>query len=99
MVCIWQIYWWFGYHHLDIIENFEDAVDYLSNNLYDFIFLGGKYCSEIAKFLADNTDNSNYASSIIIHTWDLVNAEKAVYLLPQAVCLPFDEQQFSTFDI
>lgn len=95
----------FGCHQLDIIENVKDAIKYLSDKLYDYIFLGGNLgkkngcCSDIAEFLSDNTDNFNYNVFIIIHTWDFVEADKMISLLPQALYLPYSEQRFNTFKI
>ena len=93
----------FGYHHLDIIENSKDAIIYLVNNLYDYIFLGGElgkndgYGFDIASFLAENSGNPNCNSELIIHTWNIVEADMMIKLLPQAKYLPFDESQYSAF--
>jgi len=93
----------FGYHHLDIIENSKDAIIYLVNNLYDYIFLGGElgkddgYGSDIAAFLAENDRNPNCNAELIIHTWNIVEADMMIKLLPQAKYLPFDESQYSAF--
>lgn len=95
----------FGHHQLDVIENTKDAIKYLSDNLYDYIFLGGNLgkdngsCSDLAEFLADNSDNFNWNSSIIIHTWDFVEVDKMMSLLPQAKYLPYNEQELSTLNI
>jgi len=93
----------FGYHHLDIIENSKDAVIYLNDSLYDYIFLGGELgkdagCgSDIAFFLAANSENPNYGAELIIHTWDILEAGAMIKLLPQAKYLPFNESQYSAF--
>lgn len=93
----------FGHHHLDIIENSKDGIAYLTENLYDYIFLGGDlgkdsgYGSDIAKFLAENEENHNCNSEIVVHTWDPIEAEAIIKLLPYAKYLPFNESQFSAF--
>jgi len=93
----------FGYHHLDITENSKDAITYLDDNLYDYIFLGGELGknvgsgSDIAVFLADNSENPNYNAELIIHTWNIVEAGTMIELLPQARYLPFNEAQYSAF--
>lgn len=94
----------FGHHHLHIIENTEDAIVYLNDNLYDYIFLGGDlgkhggYTSTIAEFLSQNPNNPNCNAEIIIHTWHAVEADDMIGLLPQAKYVPFSEAHFSTFD-
>ena len=95
----------FGHHNLDITENSSDAVRYLIENIYDFLFLGGelgKYggnCIDIAEFLCDNEDNPNNDSVIIIHSWDLSSVDRMVRLLPNAKYFPFSEVGFSTLNI
>ncbi len=95
----------FGYHNLDIIETSKGGIDYLKENLYDYIFLGGNLGKDggsgcdIAYYLDDEKSNPNTASVIIIHSWDLMAADKMIHLLPQAKYLPFDEKQLSTLSI
>jgi len=92
----------FGHQNLDITENSNDAVRYMIDNLYDYLFLGGKLgpyggngC-DVAEFLDHHKDNPNYGSMIIIHSWDIVSVDKMIKLLPEAKYFPFNEHRFST---
>jgi len=96
----------FGHQNLDIIENSSDAVIYMIDNIYDYLFLGGelgKYggnCFDVANFLYKHPDNPNYDSVIVIHSVDISSAGNMIKLLPSAHYLPFNEVSFSTiFDI
>lgn len=96
----------FGHQNLDITENSNDAVRYMIDNFYDYLFLGGELgqyggdCCDVAEFLVHHKDNPNYDSIIIIHSWDIASAGKMIKLLPEAKYFPFSESRFSTlFDI
>jgi len=96
----------FGHQNLDITENSSDAVRYMVDNIYDYLFLGGelgKYggnCFDVADFLYKHSDNPNSESMIIIHSLDISSAGSMIKLLPAARYLPFNEASFSTiFDI
>jgi len=95
----------FGYHHLDIIENVNDAISYLNDNLYDYIFLGGDLgkesgsCVDVAKYLVYNEANPNLLTNIIIHSWSVADANQMVRLLPHAQYLPYNEKQLSVLEI
>ena len=62
----------FGHHHLDIIESSDGAIDYLDDNLYNYIFLGGDLGEDngsgvdVAEYLVDNERNPNTFANIII---------------------------------
>ena len=92
----------FGHQNLDITENSNDAVRYMIENFYDYLFLAGelgKYggnCIDVAEFLVGHKDNPNYDSIIIIHSQDLASVGKMVRLLPEAKYYPFSEGRFST---
>jgi hypothetical protein len=92
----------FGHQNLDITENSGDAVRYMIDNIYDYIFLGGelgKYggnCCDVAEFLADHGENPNNGSNIIIHSWDIASVDRLIQLLPSAKYFPFNEVSFST---
>jgi len=92
----------FGHQNLDITENSNDAVRYMIENFYDYLFLAGelgKYggnCIDVAEFLVGHKGNPNYDSIIIIHSQELASATKLVKLLPEAKYFPFSEGQFST---
>jgi hypothetical protein len=96
----------FGHQNLDITETSNDAVRYINENFYDYLFLAGelgKYggnCIDVATFLGSHIDNPNYNSFIVIHSLDIASVAEMVKLLPEAKYLPFNERQFSTlFDI
>jgi len=96
----------FGHQNLDITESSSDAVRYMIENFYDYLFLAGelgKYggnCIDVAEFLVGHKDNPNYDSIIVIHSLDLASVTEMVKLLPEAKYFPFSEGQFSTlFDI
>jgi hypothetical protein len=95
----------FGRHNLDIIENSSDAIMYMTEKIYDYIFLDGNLGKDdtgykVAKFLAEEDDNSNNDAVIVIHSWNVSEVELMVKLLPQANYLPFNEAAFSsTFNI
>lgn len=91
----------FGRHNLDIIENSHDAVMYITEKIYDYIFLTGDLGEggsgkEVAKFLSEEYDNPNNDSIIIIHSWNVAEVESMVKLLPQSKYMPFNEAAFST---
>jgi len=96
----------FGHQNLDITENSNDAVRYMIENFYDYLFLAGELgsyggnCIDIAEFLVDHRDNPNYGSIIVIHSWDIASVDKMIKLLPEAKYFPFSESKFSSlFDI
>lgn len=96
----------FGHQNLDITENSNDAVRYMIDNIYDYLFLGGelgKYggnCADVAKFLCKHSDNPNCDSIIIIHGLDISSVGSIISLLPSALYIPFNEEHFSNrFDI
>lgn len=95
----------FGYHNLNIIETSKGGIEYLKENLYDYIFLGGELGedhgsgSDIAYYLDEEKSNPNTASKIIIHSWNLMEVDKMIHLLPQAKYVPFDEKKLSTLAI
>lgn len=93
----------FGHQNLDITESSNDAVRYMIENFYDYLFLAGelgKYggnCIDVAEFLIDHEDNPNHGSNIVIHSCDLASVVELIKLLPEAKYMPFSEGQFSTF--
>lgn len=92
----------FGHQNLDITESSSDAVRYITDNFYDYLFLGGelgKYggnCIDVASFLGHHTENPNYDSFIVIHSLDIASVSSMVKLLPEAKYVPFSESKFST---
>ncbi len=94
----------FGDNYLDIVETSAGANSYLSETVYDFIFLGGDLgpddsCFFVAKFLEANKNNPNNDSMVVIHTWNTSEALLMMQLLPKAVHYPFDEARYSVLRI
>ena len=95
----------FGYHRLDIAESSMEAMFYLKEKPYNYIFLGGelgKYggsCYEVVQFLVSNNNNFNMQSNIILHSWNAFEVDRILKLLPQIEYLPYDEVDFSVLDI
>jgi len=91
----------FGRHNLHIIENSADAILYLTDYVYDYIFLSGDLGDggsgyDVAEFLAVEDDNPNNDAIIIIHSWNVSVVDAMLKLLPKADYLPFNEAAFST---
>jgi len=92
----------FGNHHLDITENYKDAIFYLLSNTYDYIFLGGELGQgngsgyAVVRFLVSNPENPNNRSKIIVHSWDILEVEGIHGILPSAKHVPFNEAVYST---
>lgn len=94
----------FGYYTIDIAETSYKAIEYLKEKKYDIIFLGGElsagsYGSDVAEWLVKNLDNENSSSSVFIHTWNFVEIELIMRLLPYAWFVPFDEVAYNALNI
>jgi len=95
----------FGHHKLDIADNAKLAIDYLENEIYDYIFLGGELGEgngsgvDIATFLVGAVSNPNNYANIIIHSWNPIEALQMVDLLPKAKYEPFSEKTLSVLDL
>lgn len=94
----------FGHHNVDIAETSIGAIQKLHNKKYDIIFIGGElggggHGSDVSEWLSENSDNINFTSSVIVHTWNSVEADVSMKALPHAVFIPFDEAIYSTLDI
>ncbi len=95
----------FGHHKLDIADNIKLAIDYLENEIYDYVFIGGELGQgngsgvDVAEFLVNNPANPNNYANIIIHSWNPVEALQMVNLLPKAKYEPFSEKTLSVLDI
>jgi len=93
----------FSQHELTITESAFEAVDYLSSQSFDVIFIdndlgeGNGQGADVAAFLADNPENPNNEAIIIIHSWNMPAAHAMKYQLPNAAILPFNSVEF--FDL
>jgi len=96
----------FGVYDLDIVENSIFALDYLTNKVYDYIFLGGDlgerggHCVDVAKFLAENENNRNNDAKIIVYSWDIPAVEAIISILSTVEYIPFSQTGFiDMFDL
>jgi ActR/RegA family two-component response regulator len=95
----------FGNHELKITENAQDAIEYLKENTFDYLFLdndlgeGNGEGVDVAEFLRDNPDNSNNRAVTIIHSWNRPAAEKIKSCLTNAVTAPFNTESFSNLNL
>lgn len=87
-------------HELTLTENASSAIDYLSTEEYDCIFLdhdlgeGNGVGADVASYLYENTDNPNNNVTIIIHTWNIPGAKLMKSKLPDAYIMPFGSDDF-----
>ena len=92
-------------HELKATENAKDAISYLENNVFDYIFLdndlgdGNGEGLDVAKFLRKNPSNKNNMAKIIIHSWNVPATDFMVDLLPTAIIAPFNTENFLNLDI
>lgn len=94
----------FGKYSLIITENADDAILYLSNDVFDIIFLDhdlgdNNGCgADVIAFLYSNPQNLNNNSRIIIHSWNMPAVEAMLSLLPQAYFFPYNSEEFLSID-
>ena len=87
-------------YDLYITENADRAVEYLEADVFDYIFLDhdlgeNNGCgADVAAYLANNPDNENNDSNIIIHSWNLPAVAAMQSKLPQAIFIPFGSDLF-----
>lgn len=87
-------------HDLTITEKAKDAVEYLDNERFDYIFLdhdlgnGNGTGSEVASFLYHNPDNPNNNAKIIIHSWNRPASDSMMDKLYNATYIPFNTSDF-----
>lgn len=91
---------WLGHHNLKIVDNVDDALWAVEFNSYDYIFLGGQFLDDryggatVALYLHNHQTNFNYEKAkIVVHSWDIAEIEKIFKYLPQAIFVPYDEEQ------
>jgi hypothetical protein len=85
------------------MDNASEAEELLKVEVFDMIFLDndldkGGFGADVAAFLADNPENLNNKSSIVIHCLDN-NAQKAMLTKLTSVCqnvvaIPFGSPDF-----
>lgn len=90
----------FGNHELTITENADSAIEYLKEDIFDYIFLDNDLgddngCgADVAAYLYNNLDNLNNNSFMIIHSWNVPAVTAIQSRLPQAVFVPFGSDAF-----
>jgi ActR/RegA family two-component response regulator len=90
----------FGNHSLLITEDAFEAIVYLDEELFDYIFLDyrlGKDSGsgfDVVNFLENESDNLNNNVNIIIHSWDVAAVGEMLSKLPNAVYIPFGSDDF-----
>lgn len=84
-------------HNLSIADNIEDTIEYLSSDVYDYIFLdiANKDGLNVIEYLENNLDNKNTSSTIIIHSWNMLEVLSLIkassFLMEH---LPFGSEKF-----
>jgi hypothetical protein len=92
-------------HNLTITESADSAIEYLQEDVFDYIFLDndlgdGVGCgADVAAYLYNNLDNPNNDSIIIVHSWNIPAVAAMKNKLPQAVFVPFGSEGFYELDI
>jgi ActR/RegA family two-component response regulator len=90
----------FGQHKLKITENVEDAIEYLKDYKFNYLFLDNDLGSgngegiDVARFLQDHPDNPNNKSTIIVHSWNIPATATIISILPTAISAPFNTENF-----
>lgn len=87
-------------HDLTLIENADSAIEYLSNQEFDCIFLdhdlgeGNGFGADVASYLYSHPENPNNNVTIVIHTWNVPGAKAIKAKLPDAYIMPFGSDDF-----
>ena len=87
-------------HDLKVIESAYEAIQYLVECSFDYIFLdndlgmGNGEGIDVARFIYDNHGNSNNSATIVIHSWNSPAAGTMKRLLPHAIIAPFRTDKF-----
>lgn len=90
----------FSDHNLVVTENADDAINYLSEQVFDYIFLDHDLGDEngcgadVAAYLCDNIDNENNDAMVVIHSWNTPAAMSMKSELPNSKILPFGSTEF-----
>jgi len=91
-------------HELTITENAQDAIVYLNEDVYDYIFLdhdlgpnngtGADVASYLGSGMSINTD-----AYVIIHSWNMPASAVMLRLYPGAFVLPYGTDSFYGLEI
>lgn len=92
-------------HDLTITENAHNAIEYLTDNVFDVIFLdhdlgiNNGSGSLVSCFLRENHWNLNNFAQIIIHSWNVAAAKNMAQDLPGAYYAPFATDLFYSISL
>jgi hypothetical protein len=87
-------------HELKITDNSVDAICYLKETSFDYLFLdndlgkGNGEGVDVAKFLKENSKNPNNNAIIVVHSWNVVASAKIKTYLPKSIIAPFNTVDF-----
>lgn len=93
-------------HDVIVTESAYSAIEYLSSDEFDYIFLDhdlgtdANGCGlDVAEYLNNNPDNFNNFASIVVHSWNVPAALRMMKMLPNhAKHVPFDVVVFSEIE-
>jgi ActR/RegA family two-component response regulator len=95
----------FGNHDLKITENAKDAIEYLKEFTFNYLFLdndlgpGNGEGVDVAEFLQSNENNANNNAITIIHSWNRPATERIKSRLPNAISAPFNTDCFFNLNL
>jgi CheY-like chemotaxis protein len=95
----------FGNHALTITENADEAINYLEEEVFDYLFfdhdLGdGNGCgADVAGYLNSHPTNLNNNANIIIHSWNVPATKAMLNKLRFAKHIPFNTAVFSEISL
>lgn len=95
----------FGQHELKITENAQAAIEYLQDDVFDYIFLDNDLGPEngegqdVANYLFENPHNLNNQANVIIHSWNIPAVERMLFKLPSARSARFNSSQFFSLSL
>lgn len=94
----------FSDHELTITENAQDAIAYLSECVYDYVFLdhdlgeNNGNGADVASYLGSGM-TINIDAYVIIHSWNMPASAVMLRLCPGAFVLPYGTDSFYGLEI
>lgn len=95
----------FGHYDITITESAFDAIEYLKEETFDYIFLDNDLGESdgtgenVANFLFYNPENPNNKASFIIHSWNVTASKNIASKLSGAVIAPFNTEVFHSIEL
>ena len=97
----------FGYHNLTVVDTVEGAINLLSIEMFDWVFLTGWLDAEseeinkdsganVAKFMSEEL---KYTPQVIVHTWNTYIGEAVQFFIPTAKIIPYKTEEFFSIKI